>query len=116
MNEPTHHTTYHGPVINQNGDQNTGTIHYGTAGATQDAELRSAVEALTAELRRISAHLTPDQAETVEETLPVLALDRAEMAERGLTLARLGQIAAVVGPMAQPVADALGRLLGLLGP
>ncbi|MGW3951573.1 hypothetical protein ACWEKM_11670 [Streptomyces sp. NPDC004752] len=114
MTEPTHHTTYNGPVFHQTGDQNIG-INYGSIGATQDPELRAAVEELTARLLDLGAHLTPDQARSVEETLPVLALDRTAMAERGLTLARLGQIATVVGPVAQPVADALGRLLGLLG-
>lgn len=114
MTEPTHRTNYHGPVINQTGDRNIG-INYGSVGATQDPELRAAVEDLTARLGVLGAHLSPEQARTVEETLPVLALDRAAMTERGLTLARLGQIAAAVGPVAQPVADALGRLLALLG-
>lgn len=114
MSEPTHHSTYHGPVIHQTGDRNVG-INYGSVGDAQDPELRAAVEELTARLRELTAHLTPEQARAVEETLPVLALDRAGMTARGVTLARLGQIAAVVGPVAQPFADALGRLLGLLG-
>ncbi|MFJ2649698.1 hypothetical protein ACIO1C_23615 [Streptomyces sp. NPDC087420] len=114
MSEPTHHSTYNAPVFNQNGGQNIG-INYGYVGAAQDPELRAAVEELTARLRDLAAHLTPDQARAVEETLPVLALDREAMTERGLTLARLGQITAAVGPVAQPVGDALGRLLGLLG-
>ncbi|MBT2901866.1 MULTISPECIES: hypothetical protein [unclassified Streptomyces] len=114
MTEPTHHTTYNGPVFNQRGEQVIG-INYGIVGAGQDPELRAAVQELTARLRDLSAHLTPDQARTVEETLPVLALDREAMTERGLTLARLGQIAGSLGPVAQPVADALGRVLGLLG-
>ncbi|MFD7385919.1 MULTISPECIES: hypothetical protein [Streptomyces] len=115
MNEPTHHSTYNGPVFNQNGAQNIG-INNGYVGAAQDPELYAAVNELTARLRDLTAHLTPDQARTVEETLPVLALDREAMTERGgLTLARLGQLTTAVGPVAQPVADALGRLLGLLG-
>ncbi|MFJ5047616.1 hypothetical protein [Streptomyces sp. NPDC088719] len=114
MTEPTHHPTYNGPVFNQNGGQNIG-INYGHVGAAQDPELRAAVEELTARLRDLTAHLTPDQARTVEETLPVLALDREAMSERRLTLARFSQIANSLGPVAQPVADALGRLLGLLG-
>ncbi|MFJ4614631.1 hypothetical protein [Streptomyces griseus] len=114
MTEPTHHTTYNGPVFNQRGEQVIG-INYGIVGATQDPELRAAVQELTARLRDLTAHLTPEQVRAVEETLSVLALDREAMTERGLVLARLGQIANSVGPMAQPVADALGRLLGLLG-
>ncbi|MYT76515.1 hypothetical protein YW3DRAFT_04676 [Streptomyces sp. MnatMP-M77] len=114
MTEPTHHTTYNGPVFNQRGEQVIG-INYGIVGATQDPELRATVQELIARLRDLTAHLTPEQVRAVEETLPVLALDREAMTERGLVLARLGQIASSVGPMAQPVADALGRLLGLLG-
>ncbi|WDG31186.1 hypothetical protein N7925_24085 [Streptomyces sp. CA-278952] len=114
MTEPTHHSTYNGPVFNQNGGQNIG-VNYGYVGAVQDSELRAAVEELKSQLRTLTAHLTPEQARTVEETLPVLALDREAMTERGLTLARLSQIANSLGPVAQPVADALGRLLGLLG-
>ncbi|MFF8245423.1 hypothetical protein [Streptomyces griseus] len=114
MTEPTHHTTYNGPVFNQRGEQVIG-INNGIVGVTQDPELRAAVQELTARLRDLTAHLTPEQVRAVEETLPVLALDREAMTERGLVLARLGQIANSVGPMAQPVADALGRLLGLLG-
>ncbi|MGW7091530.1 hypothetical protein [Streptomyces sp. NPDC054874] len=114
MTEPTHHTTYNGPVFNQRGEQVIG-INHGIVGAAQDPELRAAVQELTARLRDLTAHLTPDQARTVEETLPVLALDREAMTGRGLTLARLGQLTTAVGPVAQPVADALGRVLGLLG-
>ncbi|MFH9298727.1 hypothetical protein [Streptomyces sp. NPDC017520] len=114
MTEPTHHSTYNGPVFNQNGGQNIG-VNYGYVGAAQDPELHAAVEELKSQLRGLTAHLTPDQARTVEETLPVLAMDREAMTARSLTLARLGQIANSLGPVAQPVADALGRVLGLLG-
>lgn len=114
MNEPTHHTTYNGPVFHQTGAQNIG-INHGYAVTSQDPELRAAVAELTARLNEISGHLSAEQVRTVEETLPVLALDREAMAERGLTLARISQIANALGPVAQPVADALGRVLGLLG-
>lgn len=114
MSEPTHRTTYNAPVFNQHGGQNIG-INYGSVNAAQDPELRAAAEDLIARLHFLAGHLDPEQARVVEEARPVLALDRAGMAERGVTLARLGQIAAMVGPVAQPVADALGRLLGLLG-
>ncbi|MFH9611232.1 hypothetical protein [Streptomyces sp. NPDC017448] len=114
MSEPTHHSTYNGPVFHQNGAQNIG-INHGFVGTVQDPELRAAVAELTARLNALTSHLTPDQARTVEETLPVLALDREAMTERCLTLARLSQIANSLGPVAQPVADALGRVLGLLG-
>ncbi|MBD3556362.1 MULTISPECIES: hypothetical protein [unclassified Streptomyces] len=114
MNEPTHHTTYNGPVFHQTGAQNIG-INHGCAKMSQDPELRAAVAELTARLNEISGHLSAEQVRTVEETLPVLALDREAMAERGLTLARISQIANALGSVAQPVADAVGRVLGLLG-
>ncbi|MFF9146790.1 hypothetical protein ACF1BN_18205 [Streptomyces sp. NPDC014861] len=112
MTEPTRYTTYHGDVVNQHGDHNIG-IQKGAA--APDPALRAAVEELSAELRALLVHLDPEQARTVEAALPALAPDRAALERQALTLARLGQLAAVVGPLAQPVADALGRLLGLLG-
>ncbi|MFI1221510.1 MULTISPECIES: hypothetical protein [unclassified Streptomyces] len=114
MTEPTHHTTYNGPVFNQHGGHNVG-INHGYIGVPQDPELRAAVAELAAQLQELRARLTPDQDRAVEETLPVLALGREAMTERRVTLERLDRIVATVGPVAQPVADALGRLLGLLG-
>ncbi|MFE2294778.1 hypothetical protein [Streptomyces sp. NPDC059452] len=114
MTEPPHGTTYNQPVFNQNGGVNIG-INYGSVGAEQDPELRAAVLELTRQLRLIEDRLTPDQARTVEEALPVLSMDRAAMTERGVTLARLAQIANAVGPAAEQAGAALGRLLGLLG-
>ncbi|MFD6424211.1 hypothetical protein [Streptomyces sp. NPDC060198] len=113
MSEPTHHTTYNGPVFNQEGPQNIG-INYGSVGATQDPELRAAVENLIGRLHDLDDHLGPEQTRTVEETLPVLARGRAAtVSERTHALDRLGQIAAVIGPVAQPLTAALARLAGL---
>ncbi|NEB40229.1 hypothetical protein [Streptomyces sp. SID14515] len=114
MTEPTHHTTYNGPVFNQHGGTNVG-INHGYVGVPQDPELRAAVTELAGQLQELRARLTPDQDRVVEEALPVLALGREAMAQRRVTLERLDRIVATAGPVAQSFSEALGRLLGLLG-
>ncbi|MCX5404932.1 hypothetical protein OHA37_13685 [Streptomyces sp. NBC_00335] len=110
-------TNNFGPVVTLNGGQGNIGINYGTAGgaAGQDAEFRVAVEDLISLLGELRGHLTPDQDRTVEEVLPQLAPDREALSERGLVLARVAQIAAAAGQVGQPVAEAVGRLLALIG-
>ncbi|GHA84345.1 hypothetical protein ACIQRS_30560 [Streptomyces termitum] len=115
MTEPTRHTTYNGPVVQQTGDGNIG-FNHGTVHITKNQEVQAAAQELLARLAELGdrAVLTREQSGIVEAALPVLARDPGGMAEGGLTLARLGLLASAVGPVAQPVADALARLLGLL--
>ncbi|MFI8522486.1 hypothetical protein ACIGEZ_32520 [Streptomyces sp. NPDC085481] len=118
MSDATHH---HGDdvggdkVVISGGTHVTGIVKYGSAGAAQDAELRAAVEELTRLLRELQGQVAPEQARAIEEALPALTPDRAALSRRGLTLAAVAQIAAAVGAVGQPVVDAVGRLLGLLG-
>ncbi|WP_308346537.1 hypothetical protein [Streptomyces sp. ISL-66] len=103
-------------MVTVNGGQGNVGINYGTVGAAaQDDELRAAVADLTRLLGELRVHLTADQARTVEEVLPELTPDRAALRERGLVLARVAQIAAAVGAVGQPAAEAVGRLLELIG-
>ncbi|MFI8086797.1 hypothetical protein ACIF9R_00565 [Streptomyces sp. NPDC086080] len=107
---------YYGPVVNMNGGRENVGIHYDTVGgAAQDAGLRAAVEELTGLLGELRPHLAPDQDRTVEDALPELVPDRNALRERGIILASLAQIAATVGEVGRPAADAVGRLLALLG-
>ncbi|MFG2674526.1 hypothetical protein [Streptomyces sp. NPDC048445] len=109
-------SNFYGPVVNVNGGRENIGINYGTVGgAVEDVELRAAVEELTRVLRELRPHLAPDQARTVEGALPELTPDRDALRERGMTLASVAQIAATVGEVGRPAAEALGRLLGLLG-
>ncbi|MEU3411801.1 MULTISPECIES: hypothetical protein [unclassified Streptomyces] len=109
-------TNYYGPVANVNGGQGNVGFNYGTVGGpAQDPELRAAVDDLARGLADLRRHLTPEQDRTVAETLPALTPDRSALRERGLLLASLAQIAATVGEVGRPVADAVGRLLALLG-
>jgi hypothetical protein len=109
-------TNNYGPVVSMNDGRGNVGINYGSVGgATHDVELRAAVEELTRLLGLLRPHLTPEQDRTVEEALPALTPDRATLRQRGLVLASVAQIAAAVGTVGQPVADALGRLLELLG-
>ncbi|WP_329615771.1 hypothetical protein OG244_24035 [Streptomyces brevispora] len=109
-------SNYYGPVVNMNGGRDNIGINHGTAGAAaQNAELRAAVEDLTRVLRDLRPHLAPDQARTVEGALPELTPDRGALRERGIVLASVAQIAATVGEVGRPAAEAVGRLLALLG-
>lgn len=111
-------SNYYGPVVNMDGGQGNTGIIYGTVGdAAQDVELRAAVEELTHLLQELRPHLTPDQAPTVEGALSELTPDRGAGAlrERGTVLESVAQIAAAVDNVGQPAAEAVGRLLALLG-
>ncbi|WP_318212049.1 hypothetical protein [Streptomyces sp. SJL17-1] len=108
-------TNNYGPVVNMNGGNENIGINYGTVGGGQDDRLRAAVEELTRLLQGLRPHLTPEQAQTVDEALSELTPDRAALRQRGLVLASVAQIAAAVGTVGQPVVDAVGQLLALLG-
>ncbi|MFF5160127.1 hypothetical protein ACFY3N_28560 [Streptomyces sp. NPDC000348] len=109
-------SNHYGPVVNMNGGRENIGVNYGTVGgAAQDVELRAAVEDLSRLLRDLRPHLTPDQVRTVEDALPELTVDRDALRERGIVLASVAQIAAAVGAVGQPAAEAVGRLLALLG-
>ncbi|MEU8624979.1 hypothetical protein [Streptomyces sp. NPDC048669] len=109
-------SNYYGPVVNMNGGRENIGINNGTAGgAAQNVELRAAVADLTRVLRELRPHLAPDQARTVEDALPELTPDLSTLRERGIVLASVAQIAATVGEVGRPAAEAVGRLLGLLG-
>ncbi|WP_330329431.1 hypothetical protein OHS33_06575 [Streptomyces sp. NBC_00536] len=111
----TSSSNYYGPVVNMNdGHDNVG-INYGTVGGgVQETGLGAAVAELTRLLGELREHLTPEQDRTVERALPELSPDPGALRERGLVLARVAQIAAAVGTVGQPVADAVARLLALL--
>ncbi|MER5965668.1 hypothetical protein [Streptomyces sp. NPDC002057] len=109
-------TNNYGPVVNMDGGRQNVGINYGTVGAaSQGDELRAAVEELTRLLGQLRPHLTPEQDRTIEQALPELTPDRAALRERGIVLASVAQIAAAVGAVGQPVVEALGRLIPLLG-
>ncbi|MET9726023.1 hypothetical protein [Streptomyces zaomyceticus] len=107
-------TNNYGNVVNVNGGQGNVGINYGTVGGTPDDRLRAAVEELTRLLQDLRPHLSPEQAQTVDEALPELTPDRTALRQRGLVLASVAQIAAAVGAVGQPVVDALGQLIALL--
>lgn len=110
-------TNYYAPVVNMNDGQGNVGINYGTIGdpTAHDTELRATVEELVRLLGELRPHLTPDQDRAVEQALPALTSDPAALPQRGLVLARLAQIAAAVGTVGQPAAEAVNRLLALLG-
>ncbi|MGW2033414.1 hypothetical protein [Streptomyces sp. NPDC001811] len=107
-------SNYYGPVVNMNGGRENVGINYGTVGG-EDVEVRAAVNELRVLLAELRPHLTREQDRTVEEALPELTPDREALRSRGLVLASVAQIASAVGAVGQPVAEAVGRLLALLG-
>ncbi|MFD5419775.1 hypothetical protein ACFWJT_17335 [Streptomyces sp. NPDC127069] len=110
-------SNYYAPVVNMNDGQGNVGINYGAVGgAAPDADqLRATVEELIRLLGELRPHLTPDQDRAVERALPVLTPDPGALRERGLVLGRLAQIAAAVGAVGQPAAEAVNRLFALLG-
>ncbi|MBZ6100998.1 hypothetical protein ACF1HU_15950 [Streptomyces olivaceus] len=105
-------SNYYGDVVNVHGGERVIGIYHNTA---PDTELRAAVADLTRLLGELRPVLSPDQARTVDDALPALTPDRAALRERGMILASVSQIAAIVGEVGRPVMEALGRLLALLG-
>ncbi|MFF2192628.1 hypothetical protein [Streptomyces sp. NPDC058157] len=112
-------TNYYGAVVNMHdGRENIGINNYRPVvdATAHDNDLRATVEELVRLLGELRPHLTPDQDRAVDRVLPVLTADPAALPERGgLVLGRLAQIAAAVGAVGQPAAEAVNRLLALLG-
>ncbi|BFO20155.1 hypothetical protein SHKM778_65430 [Streptomyces sp. KM77-8] len=106
-------SNYYAPVVNMNGGRKNIAFNYG--GTTQDTELRTAIVDLTGLLRDLRPHLAPDQDRTVEDALPELVPDRDVLNQRGIVLESLRQIAVTVGEVGRPAAEAVSRLLALLG-
>ncbi|MFE5947020.1 hypothetical protein [Streptomyces sp. NPDC056480] len=108
-------TNNYGNVVNVNGGQGNVGINYGSVGGAPDDGLRAAVDELARLLQGLRPHLTPEQAQTVDEALPELTPDRAALRERMGVLTAVGQIAAAVGTVGQPAVDAVGQLMTLVG-
>ncbi|MCF1595844.1 hypothetical protein [Streptomyces muensis] len=70
---------------------------------------------LTCLLNDLRPELTSGQAQAVDNLLPALTPDRADLREGGMILASVSQIAPTVGEAGRPVMEGLARLLALLG-
>ena len=102
-------------VTMHGGTNNTGIVK-NSAPTALDPELRSATEALTTQLHRLRAEVSPPGARTIDEALPVLAPDAVvEPQARHRALLAVAGVAATAGALGAPIVDLVNGILQLLG-
>ncbi|MFI6645821.1 hypothetical protein [Streptomyces sp. NPDC050504] len=102
---------YYGDNVNMyGGTGNTGIDKRQAAAVPGLADAVAELERLVGELR---AQLAPGSARVVDEALPVIRAGAPE--ERHRALIAVATIAATVGAVGQPVAEAVRGVLGVLG-
>ncbi|MFB6843928.1 hypothetical protein ACFCXS_03490 [Streptomyces sp. NPDC056373] len=105
---------HYGDNVNMHGGSgNTGIVKNGTTGDT-DPALRLALAELIREVRELRDQLPQPSAQLIDESLPVLAADAAPAQERHRALLAVAAIAAAVGAVGQPVAEAANRILQMV--
>lgn len=107
---------YFGDSVTMHGGRhNTGMVK-NTAPAAMDPELRTAIEALTAHLRRLRPEVPPLGVQTIDESLEVLAPDAVVQPQaRTRALMAVAGVAATAGALGTPVLEAVNAVLQLLG-
>ncbi|MGW3987679.1 hypothetical protein [Streptomyces sp. NPDC004830] len=106
---------YYGDNVSMHGGSgNTGIVKNGGAGDT-DPALRLALAELLQGVRELREQLPQPSVQLIDESLPVLAADAAPPQERHRALLAVAAIAAAVGAVGQPVAEAANRILQMLG-
>ncbi|MEU2389388.1 hypothetical protein [Streptomyces sp. NPDC007369] len=111
---------YHfGDNVTMNGGTgNTGIVkHYGAADGPSDLppELRAALQDLLARVDALRGQLPPASAQMLDASLPDATGGAAVPAQtRQSALMSIAGIAAVVGPLGQPIVDAVTKILELL--
>ncbi|GGZ57398.1 hypothetical protein GCM10010387_59220 [Streptomyces inusitatus] len=97
------------------GTNNTGIVK-NAAPVSMSPELRSAIEALTAQIRDLRAEVSPPGARTIDESLPVLAPDAVVPTQvRTHALMAIAGVAATAGALGVPIVEAVNGILQLLG-
>ncbi|MEU3849550.1 hypothetical protein [Streptomyces sp. NPDC029554] len=105
---------YYGDNVNMHGGSgNTGIVKHGTTGEP-DPALRLALAELLQGVRELREQLPQPSVQLIDESLPVLAADAAPPQERHRALMAVAAIAAAVGAVGQPVAEAANRILQML--
>ncbi|MGC5039482.1 MULTISPECIES: hypothetical protein [unclassified Streptomyces] len=105
---------YGDSVTMHGGSGNTGIVKNGTTGDV-DPALRLALAELLQGVRELREQLPQPSVQLIDESLPVLAADAAPPQERHRALMAVAAIAAAVGAVGQPVAEAANRVLQMLG-
>ncbi|MCX5014462.1 hypothetical protein OG765_26240 [Streptomyces sp. NBC_00555] len=109
---------HYGDVVNMNqGTGNTGIVKYQspTVAPQLPADQREAIEKLVRLLEELRGQIPPGSAETVDGSLRAIASADSTPQERHGALMTVAGVAAVIGPLAQPVVDAVQAILRLLG-
>ncbi|AWN30635.1 hypothetical protein DKG71_35115 [Streptomyces sp. NEAU-S7GS2] len=102
-------------VTMHGGTNNTGMVK-NAAPAAMDLELRSAIAALTTQLRHLRGEVSPLGAQTIDESLPVLAPDAVVQPQvRTRALMAIAGLAATAGALGVPIVEAVNGVLQLLG-
>ncbi|MFC9126943.1 hypothetical protein ACFT4A_08865 [Streptomyces sp. NPDC057099] len=105
---------YYGDNVSMHGGSgNTGIVKNGATGDV-DPALRLALAELLQGVRELREQLPQPSAQLIDESLPVLAADAAPPQERHRALMAVAAIAAAVGAVGQPVAEAANRVLQML--
>ncbi|WP_217170116.1 hypothetical protein [Streptomyces sp. AC512_CC834] len=97
------------------GMKNTGMVK-NAAPAPADPELRSAIVALTELLRDLRPRVSPVGAQTIDDSLPLLAPDAVVQPQaRTRALMAVAGVAATAGALGVPIVEAVNAILQLLG-
>ncbi|WP_371101768.1 hypothetical protein [Streptomyces sp. PU_AKi4] len=107
-----------GDIVNMyDGNHNVGIIKHQYAGPAQPApqELADAISRLTRLVGELREQVTPAAAQVIDDSLPVIASGSSAPQERHRALVAVATIAATVGALGVPAAEAADKLLGLLG-
>ncbi|MFB7084845.1 hypothetical protein [Streptomyces sp. NPDC056296] len=109
--------SYHyGDSVNMYGGTNNTGMVKNAAPTAMDPELRAAIEGLTAQLQELRAQVPPLGAQTIDESLPVLAPDAVVQPQtRARALMAVAGVAATAGALGVPIVEAVNTILQLLG-
>ncbi|MFI7237058.1 hypothetical protein [Streptomyces cyaneofuscatus] len=98
------------------GANNIGIVKNAAPMAAMNPELHSAITALTTQLRHLRAEVSPLGAQTIDESLPVLAPDSVVQPQvRARALMAVAGVAATAGALGVPIVEAVNGILQLLG-
>ncbi|WP_404960623.1 hypothetical protein [Streptomyces sp. 147326] len=109
---------HYGDIVNMNqGSGNTGIVknQFPAVAPQLPADQRAAIETLVRLLEELRDRIPAASAETVDGSLRTIASSGSTPQERHGALMTVAGVAAVIGPLAQPVVDAVQAVLRLLG-
>ncbi|MFB7466367.1 hypothetical protein ACFCZ1_23235 [Streptomyces sp. NPDC056224] len=109
---------HYGDIVNMNqGSGNTGIVknQFPAVAPQLPADQREAIAELIRLLQELRGQLPPAAVETVDGSLRTISSAGSTPQERHGALMTVAGVAAVIGPLAQPVVDAVQAILRLLG-